>query len=203
MKILSVSSAAIQEVLIALRGGGVIAHATETCYGLACDLTNPAAVRKLFRIKKRSADQPVSALFSSVEEAKKYVEWNNEAEKLAKEFLPGPLTLILRQRSDAPIIFIKPETRNQKPTTDLPTTIGIRISSHPLAQELVQRFGKPISTTSANIHGLPNTYSSREIIAQFHGQSAQPDLIIDSGDLPKNKPSRIVDLSQGEAKEVR
>jgi L-threonylcarbamoyladenylate synthase len=201
MKILSSSASAIDKALAILKQGGVIAHATETCYGLACDLSNPEAVEKLFRIKKRSEDQPVSALFPSVEEAKKSVEWNDEAEKLAKEFLPGPLTLILPLRQDASFRLF-PTAPNTYYLTPI-TSLGVRISSHPLAQELVQRFGKPISTTSANIHGLPNTYSAEEITAQFQGQSAQPDLVIDSGELPKNKPSRIVDLSQEKKKIIR
>ena len=60
-------------------------------------------MKKLFAIKARPEDQPVSALFPSVEEAKKYVQWNDEADVLAQKHLPGPLTLILLKRSDAPM----------------------------------------------------------------------------------------------------
>jgi len=172
-----------------LAQGGIVAHATETCYGLACDLTNPKAVEKLFQIKERAFDQPVSALFPTIEEAKKFVEWNDEAEKLAREFLPGPLTLILPLLKTAPTLFVQLITNNQQPTN---STIGIRVSSHPLATELALRFGKPISTTSANIHGQPNTYSAEEIVTQFEGKVVQPDLLIDSGVLPKIPPSKVI-----------
>lgn len=175
-----------------LRKGGVFAHATETCYGLACDLTNPEAVRRLFAIKQRPLNQPVSALFSSIEEAKKYVKWNEEVEMLAKKYLPGPLTIILPLKKNAPPIFSIP-TNNQQPVTS--NSLGVRISSHPLAQQLVAFFGRPISTTSANIHGQSNPYSPEEMLRQFAGQKTQPDLILDSGTLPPTPPSTVIDLS--------
>ena len=102
LHILPESPASLEEALLVLRLGGIVIHATETCYGLACDLRNPEAVQRLFTVKQRPENQPVSALFSSIEEAKKYVEWNDRAEVLAKEFLPGPLTLILPACMDVP-----------------------------------------------------------------------------------------------------
>ncbi len=192
MRIVPVSAAAIDQALSILRSGGIVAHATETCYGLACDLGNPTAVKKLFRMKQRSEDQPVSALFSSITEAKRFVEWSSKAQELGKKFLPGPLTLILPLRKDRPSdLFVVA----QSPSFKAHRSIGVRISSHPLAAELVTRFGKPLSTTSANIHGLPNTYSAEEIVVQLQGQEVQPDLIIDSGSLPKLPSSSVIDLT--------
>jgi len=188
MRTVRVSPEATEEALHILAAGGVVAHATETCYGFACDLTNPAAVEKLFAIKNRPADQPVSALFPSIEEAKKYVEWNDRAEALAAKHLPGPLTLILPLHKDALPIFPNPNP--------LPSTLALRISSHPLAMELVARFGKPLSTTSANLHGRPSPYSVPEIEQQFASAAAQPDLILDSGKLSHTPPSTIIDLTQ-------
>jgi L-threonylcarbamoyladenylate synthase len=191
--VIPVTAVAIKEVFVVLRQGGIVAHATETCYGFACDLRNPAAVKKLFVLKKRPVDQPVSALFSSMEEAKKFVEWNEKAEELAKKHLPGPLTLILPLRSDAPIRIYP--TPLGAWSSSLAASLGIRLSSHPLAQELVTRFSSPLSTTSANIHGLANPYSAEDIAHQFTGQSIQPDLIIDSGSLPPTPPSKVIDLT--------
>ncbi len=199
------------DALDVLRNGGVIAHATETCYGLACDLSNPEAVAKLFRIKKRPNSQPVSALFASVEQAKEYVEWNDEAEELARKYLPGPLTLILPMRLDAPHqLFVKPDAghktqdiREKDPPSSVlrlesyvQQTLGIRLSSSSIAQELVSRFGRPISTTSSNIHGEPNPYDAKEIAKRFESEIDQPDLILDSGILPPTPPSTIIDLTK-------
>lgn len=135
----------------------------------------------------------MSALFPSAEEAKKYVEWNDRAEGLAQSHLPGPLTLILPRRSDAPPLFTVPATSYQLKAT---SSVGIRISSHPLAMELATRFGKPLSTTSANLHGKPSPYSAQEIKRQFQSSANQPDLILDSGELPPAPPSTIIDLTQ-------
>jgi len=176
-----------------------VAHATETCYGLACDLGNSEAVARLFRIKQRSDTQPVSALFSSLDQAKQYLVWNARAKELAKEFLPGPLTLILPLRPDAPHQLFP--TPNALPPT--PITVGLRLSPHPVAQSLVAQFGRPISTTSANLHGLPSPYSAEEILAQFEKNDVSPDIILDSGTLERRSPSRIIDLSSGSEDLVR
>jgi len=198
--VLPPSPQAIDQALNILSSGGIVAHATETCYGFACDLTNPAAVEKLFAIKNRPADQPVSALFPSIKEAKKYVSWNDRAEGLAQSHLPGPLTLILPIKKTArEKLFVVPITHPQS----LIPTIAIRISSHPLAMELATRFSRPLSTTSANVHGEPNPYSAQEVERQFAAMAFQPDLIIDSGILPPTPPSTVIDLSSGEKRTLR
>jgi L-threonylcarbamoyladenylate synthase len=194
MRILPASPQATDEAISVLREGGIIAHATETCYGLACDLSNPQAVAKLFRVKDRPSDQPVSALFASIDDAKRYVEWGDRAQEYAKH-LPGPLTLVLSLRKDAPKLVYE---RPYSPFSILHSpfrTLGIRISPHSTALALVSGFGSPISTTSANLHGKANPYSAEEIAAQFAGQRFQPDVIIDDGTLPSVPPSKVIDLT--------
>lgn len=190
MKIVPFSDAAVAEAVLILKNGGVIAHATETCYGLACDLSNVDAVRKVFAIKQRSEQQPISGLFSSVDDAKMYVEWNERAEELAQQYLPGPLTMILHLRADGPTQLF--------PIPDQAKTIGVRISSSPVAQSLVEAFGSPLSTTSANLHSYSNPYSAEDIVGQLQDQAIQPDMIIDSGVLPQNPPSTVVNLTENE-----
>lgn len=193
MDIVSPSDEGMQQALEVLRTGGVVAHATETCYGLACDLQNPEAVDRLFAIKNRSPNQPVSALFKSVEQAQTFLEWNEEAAQLAAEHLPGPLTIILRMRNDAPyLLYVTPMTNDQSPIT-----IGTRVSSHSTAQALVTSFGSPLSTTSANIHGQPNTFSAQDIQTQFANAEHKPDLILDDGPLAENDASTVIDVSEG------
>jgi L-threonylcarbamoyladenylate synthase len=188
VRVIAEYPAALEEALKVLREGGCVVHATETCYGLACDLSSAAAVGHLFAVKGRPLDQPVSALFPSVDEAKHYVEWNDRAEALAREFLPGPLTIILPLRKDAPRVLH---------TCPCPKagTLGIRISSHAWAEELVRRFGSPIATTSANVHGEPSPYAIDAISEQYARMGVKPDLIVDGGPLVFRKPSRIIDCS--------
>jgi len=194
MNIVPNSPEGIQQALEVLRTGGVVAHATETCYGFACDLQNPEAIERLFAIKQRSPSQPVSALFESLEQAQVFLEWNTLAQDLALTHLPGPLTIILKQRTDAPHpLYVTPlATRNSQLAT-----IGTRISSHPTAQSLIEHFGSPIATTSANIHGEPNTFSTEDIQTQFTDEEHKPDLLLDDGPLAENDASTVIDVSEG------
>lgn len=192
MRILPATPQAIDEAIAIIAEGGIVAHATETCYGLACDLSNPVAVAKLFAIKQRPNDQPVSALFADVNQAKEFVEWNERAEELAIG-LPGPLTIVLPLRATAKLF----------PTPHGGATIGIRVSPHPTARALVTEFGSPISTTSANIHGKPNPYSAADIVKQFAGLPDLLDLILDDGVLPSTPPSTVIDLTRGEGEILR
>lgn len=197
MKILPFTNSALEEAISIIKSGGVVAHATETCYGLACDLTNIDAVKKLFAIKERPEHQPVSGLFSSIEEAKKWVVWNQKADELAAHYLPGPLTLILPIRGDTPTSIFPNPNPNPNPT------LGVRISSSPVAQALAAACSFPISTTSANVHGKPNPYSADDISAQFEGQEMQPDLVLDSGTLPQVPPSTVVNLTTDDDQTLR
>ena len=193
MKILPPSEPNIAEALSVLEQGGVIAHATETCYGLACDLRNQEAVQKLFAMKNRPSTAPASGLFPDIESTKAYVQWHADAEVLAAQYYPGPITIIL-PLLDGVRLF---------PSPDGGQTLGIRISPHEVALALAQGFGAPISTTSANVHGEPNTYSAEEIVAQFSDQDVQPDLILDSGTLEIKDSSTVIDFSTGEMQILR
>lgn len=196
MEVLQESPQALQKALEVLHAGGIVAHATETCYGLACDLTNKNAVEKLFAIKDRPDDMPVSGLFDALEKTERSVEWNEDALKIAVQHLPGPLTIILPIKEQyQSSLFPTPD--------DLNKTIGVRISSHPFAHELINAFGSPLSTTSANLHGQPNPYSADDLRSQYGDRSEQPDLIIDSGQLPQNDSSTVIDASGKDIRVLR
>jgi len=186
------SEKSIQEAVRILREGGVVAHATETCYGLACDLNNATAVEKLFALKKRPLNQPVSGLFESIDQSQQYVEWNEAALTLGTQHLPGPLTIILTKKPGC-ALHVCPKGGE---------SIGVRISSHPTARQLVEIFGSPLSTTSANIHGKKNPYSVADIREQYARAILLPDLILDDGDQSHEASSTVIDASHG-AVEIR
>lgn len=188
MNVQPISDASIKEAIAILHDGGVIAHATETCYGLACDLSNAKAVEKLFAIKNRPSKQPVSALFSSIDQAQQYLEWNEGALLLATQHLPGPLTIILTKKPECQL-HVCPEGSE---------TVGVRISSHPTARQLAEMFGSPLSTTSANIHGKKSPYSLDEMMDQYKAASVLPDLILDDGQLDHTATSTVIDASHGD-----
>ena len=223
MDILPVTDEALKRAAEVIKSGGVVAHATETCYGLACDMTNLEAVKKLFAIKNRPDDMPVSALFSSIDEAKKWAEWSEIAQDLAEKYLPGPLTIVLKvggacaspagDRPRGSEKFVAPRERSLTSAAQSLVTrprhrgayesVGIRISSHPVAQHLSELCPFPISTTSANLHGEPNPYSAEEIVSQFSNRDEKPDLVLDSGALPKAESSTVVIVKDGRINVVR
>lgn len=181
-----------------LLSGGIVCHPTETCYGLACDLTNHRAVEHLFTLKRRPADKPVSALFSSLEDAKQYVEWNDAAESLAHYF-PGALTIILPLRAAAPhLLFPLPRRAAHSVTS-----IGVRVSSHPIAAALVRLAARPVSTTSANVSDQPEPYDRASVLAQFATVDERPDVVLDGGALPRTPPSTIIDCRDNRLRIVR
>ncbi|MCK5015953.1 MAG: threonylcarbamoyl-AMP synthase [Candidatus Peribacteraceae bacterium] len=182
IKILKADESNIQKAKDILLDGGIVAHATETCYGFACDMSNQKSIERLFKIKDRPADAPVSALFNNVDDSNKYVKWSPDALALANEHLPGPVTIILPIIDDIKIF----------PTPKGGTTLGIRVSPHPVALDLTNGLNIPLCTTSANIHRQPNTYSAEEICDQFKNSDNVPDLILDSGKLEKNSPSKVI-----------
>jgi len=157
-----------------LRRGGIIIYPTETCYGIGADATNPDAVKKVIKIKKMSKDKPISIICSDISMIKKYAVLDDKAKKLIRQFMPGPLTLILKKKN-IPDIVSKSGS-------------GLRISSHPLARLITKKLGRPITATSANIHKEPPLYSVEHL-----GKTLAVDFVIDVGRLPRRKPSTIFD----------
>lgn len=172
--------------------GGVIAHATDTCYGFVCDALSEAPLSRLYQLKKMPKSKPVSLMVSDLAEASRYGFFNKNAMRLAKKYWPGPLTIIVKRKKTLPA-FLNSENK----------TVGFRVPKHKLSIQLVKKFRRPLTTTSANISGLPSPYSVNEINKQFKKEKLKPDFIIDSGRLKKNLPSTIVDCSGKKMKLIR
>lgn len=168
-------SQALQQSLQVLKEGGVVIYPTETLYGIGADATNDRAVEKVIRIKKRSKAKKISIAFSDLKMAKRYLVITKNAEKLAKAFMPGPLTLIVENRGK------------------LRRKIGFRIPDNAFVRRLIRKLDKPITTTSANISGGRELYRIKDVIKAFGGKV---DLIIDAGNLKKRKPSTVFDVAE-------
>lgn len=186
MEVVPASESGIARAKEVLLRGGTVIHPTETCYGIACDLTNLDAVKKLFDIKKRPYNQPVSALFASIQEAETYAVFSPKARELAEKCLPGPLTIVLPRRKDAPDLWLIVDGGGKDPW------IGVRISSHPIARALAEAMKRPIATTSANLHGQGNPYTRQDIEKRLKDG---PDLFLYSGALPMCPVSTVVRVS--------
>jgi len=165
-----------------LRAGGLVAFPTETVYGLGADATNSAAVARLYAAKGRPEEHPVIIHFSSAEKA---FEWSRDvpeaARKLAARFWPGPLTLILKRSAKA-----------KNFVTGGQDSVGLRVPSHPVAQELLREFGGGVAAPSANRFGNVSATTAAHVNDEMN-----VELVLDGGASEIGIESTIVDLSGG------
>lgn len=174
----------IAEAVAILKRGGLVAFPTETVYGLGADARNPAAVARLYRVKGRPPDHPVIV---HIGDAAQLPDWAREippaARTLAERFWPGPLTLILKRAPSVGDYL-----------TGGQDSVGLRVPGHPVALELLRRFGGGIAAPSANKFGRVSPTTAEHVRDDLDGEV---DLILDGGACEVGIESTIVDLSGG------
>lgn len=186
----------INKIVAHLKSGAVLVFPTETSYGMGCDPTNQQAVDKIFIIKNRSKNKPLLVVVDSVKTAKKYLEWNETLNKLAKKYWPGPLTAV------ASILSLRSYDLNLADgVVGLDQTVAIRVTEDPFLQELTRQFGKPVVATSANLAGEENIYSFEKIKEIFG--SKDDIILVDGGDLEKRSSSTLVSVINGKIEVLR
>ena len=164
-----------------LKHGGLVVFPTDTVYGLAAMPYDPAYVERLYIAKGRNSMRAIAVLLGDPEDLKKVaVSPSESAQRLAKRFWPGPLTLIVPRSPNLPDIL--------SPTP----TIGVRIPDHPVALALLRLTG-PLAVTSANLSGQKNTCTAREVLDQLNNRV---HLLIDGGRTPGGVPSTVVDCTK-------
>jgi L-threonylcarbamoyladenylate synthase len=165
-----------------LRAGGLVAFPTETVYGLGADAASEKAVARLYAVKRRPADHPVIIHFAAAQAAFDWArEVPNAARKLAQKFWPGPLTLILKRSRQA-----------RDFVTGAQDTVGLRVPSHPVAQELLRLFDGAIAAPSANRFGLVSPTTAAHVRDDL---GKDVDLVLEGGASDVGIESTIVDLS--------
>lgn len=181
----------VSEAVKELKHGRAIVFPTETSYAIGADATSKKAVKKIVAIKQQPKAKEISVIASSLNQIKKYSKITKETKKLAEKFFPRPLTLVVPKKKNSLNWLGK-------------KTLAFRISSNRIAFEICRKLGRPITATSANIHGSPAIYSGKKAIREFAGKVS---LIIDAGRLKKKKASTLFDvqnktvLREGEIKE--
>ena len=189
MKIIKQNKAKIEEIIETLKKGGLVIMPTETVYGAFVDATNEKAVEKLNKYKKRPFGKPYSVAVANQKMAEKYVFLNKTAKNLYKNFLPGPLTIVSKSKGKV-ARGVESEEK----------TLGIRIPDYPFVLEVIRKYKKPLTATSANASYKKTPYSVRDILKNLsQTQKSLIDIIIDAGNLPKNKPSTVIDTTQEES----
>lgn len=185
MKILKISpenfTESIATAVAILRKGGVIAHSTDTIWGLSADAGSEKAVARIHFLKK---SDPTKKLLLNLP-SKKYLDKIGaklcRAHELAREFWPGNLSLLVRSRKN-------PAEK-----------IGVRLPDHRISNSLARKFGAPLVTTSANLSGRKVARNATAVARIF----PEIDLILDDGAISKNVASTLVDVSAGEIRLVR
>ena len=175
------STGDFNEILAFLRTGGVIGFPTDTAYGLGADPFHEAAVRHIFEIKGRPDSKPVLVLVDSIDLLSQVVIVPETARMLARQFWPGPLTLVLPAMPNVPR-FLTAGTG----------TLGVRWPNSEFANRLVRAFGRPVTATSANKSGQKSATRSSEVIEQL---GADLEMLIDGGVLPSAEGSTIVEMT--------
>lgn len=169
----------IDNAAAALRDGGIVVFPTETAYGIAADATNEEAVEKVYEAKQRPREKGLTVICSSLEQAEKYCDMNDIERRIAEEFMPGPLTLVVQKNDEIP--------------DNLNESFAFRISSSSIARTLAKDF--PITATSANISGSETSYSVDDISEEL---LEKVDAVVDRGKLDPMPTSTIVEVKDSE-----
>jgi L-threonylcarbamoyladenylate synthase len=174
--------AAVQRAAELLRAGEVVALPTETVYGLAANALDPQAVAQIFAVKGRPGHNPLIVHVANLAMAETCVKpWPPLAEKLARAFWPGPLTLVLPRSAIIPDIV----------TAGGPT-VGLRWPSHPFIQAVLRECGFPLAAPSANLSNRISPTNAEHVRQQLGG--AIP-LIVDGGQSQVGIESTVLDIS--------
>ena len=180
----------MSEAVAALRRGEVIVYPTETFYGLGADVQNFSAVEKVFQLKGRDPNNPFPVLVSERSMLDSLVaEIPPLAAKLIARFWPGPLTLVLPARKDIPRALVNSDGG-----------IGVRISSQPLAIELVKALGRPLTATSANPSGKPGAQTIAQARDYFSGMV---EIFVDGGELASQTGSTVAEVINDKLRIIR
>jgi len=165
-----------------IRAGGLVAFPTETVYGLGADAFDAAAVARIFAVKGRPRHSPLIVHVDSIEMARSLVlAWPEAADRLARRYWPGPLTLVLPKQPSIPDIV----------TAGLPT-VGLRVPSHPVALALIREAGVPIAAPSANLF-TELSPTTAEHVRESLGDAV--DFVLDGGPSTVGIESTVLSLT--------
>jgi L-threonylcarbamoyladenylate synthase len=179
---MAIDTVVVRVAATILRTGGVVAIPTETVYGLAADVANPAAIARVYAIKGRPTDHPLIVHAHGLDALAGYVaEITPALRTLAARFWPGPLTAVVARGERTPLSV----TGGQE-------TVAVRVPGHPLALAILAEFGGAVAAPSANRYGRISPTTAEHVRADL---GAEIDAIVDGGPAQVGVESTIVDLT--------
>lgn len=193
MKIIKINpynpeSEIVEEAVNVLKKGGILMYPTDTCYGLGANIANRMAFNKIYTLKRRSANKPVSVIVPSEKHIFDIAIVNDEQKPYIIKYFPGAVTLIFLTLDQEVFPF---------------SSVGIRIPNYQVTQKIATGLNGAYVTTSANIANYPPAYAVNDFLNQLGNNDLKPDLILDAGKLPKADLSTVVDLTSGKPKIIR
>jgi tRNA threonylcarbamoyl adenosine modification protein (Sua5/YciO/YrdC/YwlC family) len=187
----SPQSRTIDQIRDALRSGAVMLYPTDTVYAIGCDLSSKSAVQRVRQIKQHSNDKPLTFLCASLSDIAKYAYVSDDAYRLMRRLVPGPLTFILPATKLVPKLVLSPKRK----------TTGIRVPEHAVAQALLKALDSPVISTSAllldRLEDVEDNVSSKVATSTaelFDAFDKVVDVIIDNGQQPSDRVSTVLDL---------
>ena len=176
----------ISSASAALKAGHLIAIPTETVYGLGADATNQSAVKRIYEVKGRPEDHPLIVHIASLDQMDQWaIDIPEFAIKLARDFWPGPMTLVLRRSAKAKDFI----TAGQE-------TVALRVPAHPIALALLKEFNEGIAAPSANRFGLVSPTTAEAVEEELGKYLSPEDLILDGGQCLVGVESTIIDCTK-------
>lgn len=164
-----------------IKNGGVVGIPTETVYGLAADFFNQQAVAKIFKVKQRPKNKPLTVQIADITYLDRLAcDIPASAYQLMSKFWPGPLTLVFKAKAQG--------------------TIGVRVSANKIARSLIRESKTPLVVPSANISGKPAAKTAQELLHSFDGLI---EMVIDGGEAELGLASTVVDLTVSPFKLLR
>ena len=182
-------ASAIQKAADILRSGGLVAFPTETVYGLGGNATDATAAERIYAAKGRPSDNPLIVHIAAPEDAEQYAVTNEVYYRLARAFMPGPLTVILPKKETIP-----------STVTGGLDTVALRCPSHPIARALIETAGVGIAAPSANRSGSPSPSLGEHVVRDMNERI---DAIIDGGSCEIGLESTIISLDGNKATLLR
>ncbi|MFC5971722.1 L-threonylcarbamoyladenylate synthase [Halomarina salina] len=176
-----VTDAALDRAADACRRGECVVYPTETVYGLGADALDPEAVERVFELKGRDRDKPVSLAVSEAGDLDDHVRLSERERAFAEAFLPGPVTLVAERRDAVPDVLTGGRDR-----------VGVRVPDHEVALALLRRAGTPLTATSANRSGA----GSARRVAEVDSSIRDACVVLDAGETPGGG-STVVDVATG------
>jgi len=171
-----------------LKAGRLVVYPTETLYGLGANALDENAVKRVYMVKKRPFDMPISIAVSDMQMLESVAVLDPTSRKLAEKLMPGPITLILTKKPSVPDIL-----------TAATDEIGVRMPDHAFALKLIKRFG-PITSTSANLHAQPDPTTVKSCVDDL-GDNVS--IYVDCGKTKESHRSTIIAVHDGKIEHIR